>query len=219
MKERIKRGLESFQKRTYKEKETLYHDLETQQHPDILFIGCSDSRVSPEILLDADPGEVFVLRNIANSVPSVHAEVTDSTTMSGIEYAVLVLYVKMIIVCGHSNCGGCAAALSGDQTLTKLPYTQHYLQPLEGLCKKVEADAAGGTYVEKAKMMEELNVLEQLEHLREYVFIRERLAEGSLEIEGWRYAIGLGKVERYDEAADRFMPIAAPQKAEPTRIS
>ncbi|MER2063347.1 MAG: carbonic anhydrase [Alkalibacterium sp.] len=205
MKKRIKRGLESFQKRTYKEYEALYHKLETQQDPDILFIGCSDSRVSPEILLDADPGEVFVLRNIANSVPSIHDKETDTTTMSAIEYAVLVLEVEMIIVCGHSNCGGCSAALAGDRSLSKLPYTKHYLKPLKGLCEKVAAE--NGTDQEKAKRLEELNVLEQLRHLREYDFVRERIEEGRLDIEGWRYDIGEGTVERYDETADRFLPL------------
>lgn len=212
MKERIKRGLESFQRHTYKEFETLYQELETQQHPHTLFIGCSDSRVSPERLLNAAPGDIFVLRNIANSVPSIHADVYDTTTLSGIEYAVLVLNVKTIIVCGHSNCGGCAAALSGKQGLSELPYTQHYLQPLEGLCEEVETCAADEPYKEKAKLMEELNVLEQLKHLKEYDFINERIADGRLELEGWRYDIGSGKVERYDNTDEQFQLIIASEK-------
>lgn len=209
MNERIKRGLESFQLNTYKKHETLYHDLETEQHPDILFIACSDSRVSPEILLDADPGDVFVLRNIANTVPSFNAKTIDTTTLSGIEYAVLVLKVKMIIVCGHSNCGGCAAALSGRNKLAQLPYTKDYLQPLDGLCEKVMMDAANETEDTKAKMMEELNVVEQLSHLRDFPFIRERVAEGKLAIEGWRYDIGIGEVEKYDESSGKFNPIVS----------
>ncbi|OJF92595.1 carbonic anhydrase [Alkalibacterium sp. 20] len=207
--ERIKRGLEYFQMNTYKEYETLYHDLELQQHPEILFIGCSDSRVSPEILLGAEPGDVFVLRNIANTVPSFDARTRDMTTLSGIEYAVLVLKVEMIIVCGHSNCGGCSAALTGREKLAQLPYTKDYLQPLDILREKIEKNATDETSDTKARMMEELNVVEQLNHLKEYPFINDRIAEGTLSIKGWRYDIGEGEVETYDEELKNFTPIVS----------
>lgn len=211
--ERIKRGLEFFQMHTYKEFETLYHDLELQQHPDILFIGCADSRVSPEMLLGADPGDVFVLRNIANTVPSYETRNYDMTTLSGIEYAVLVLEVKMIIVCGHSNCGGCAAALTGREDLEGLPYTKDYLQPLDALRERIEQNTGAKTSESKAQMMEELNVVEQLNHLKEYPFITERLANGTLTIEGWRYDIGEGVVEMYDEETNQFAPIVSRLRA------
>lgn len=207
--ERIKRSLANFQRHTYKEMETLYHDLETQQHPEILFIGCSDSRVSPEILLGADPGDVFVLRNVANTVPAYDKRMNDMTTLSGIEYAVLVLKVEMIIVCGHSNCGGCASALKGRDTLEHLPYTMKYLEPLDTICEKIEETAASATSEEKAQMMEEQNVVEQISHLKEYPFISDRLKAGTLSIEGWRYDIGTGEVETYDESLQRFTSIVS----------
>ncbi|WP_423188835.1 carbonic anhydrase [Alkalibacterium sp. f15] len=211
--EKIKRGLEFFQMITYKEYETLYHDLELQQHPEILFIGCSDSRVSPEILLGAEPGDIFVLRNIANTVPSFDARTRDMTTLSGIEYAVLVLEVKTIIVCGHSNCGGCASVLTGRDQLSQLPYTKDYLQPLDIVREEIEKNAGDETPDTKARMMEELNVVEQLKHLKEYPFINERIADGNLSIEGWRYDIGEGEVAMYDEETQRFTPIVSQLKS------
>ncbi|GEK91314.1 carbonic anhydrase [Alkalibacterium kapii] len=209
---KIKRGLESFQTDTYKKRERVYHTLETKQNPDILYIGCSDSRVSPEVILNAEPGEIFVLRNIANKVPSLSKNEVDPTTMSAIEFAVLVLKVSSIVVCGHSNCGGCAAALSGEKGLSELPFTKHYLKSLEELSEKVTREASDKSAKEKAKVMEERNVLEQVEHLKEYAFINERLADGRLELEGWRFDIGSGQVERYDEKAEQFVPILLNQK-------
>lgn len=204
---KIQRGLKTFQVGKYEKSKAIYKEHATQQNPDILYIGCSDSRVSPEVILDADPGELFVLRNIANKVPSLKKNEMDPTTMSAIEFAVVVLKVKTIVICGHSNCGGCAAALSGEKTLGTLPYTKQYLEPLKELSEKITREAFDKTDKEKARMMEEQNVLKQLVHLREYSFINKRIEAGDLEIQGWRFDIGSGKVERYNEKTDSFRPI------------
>ncbi|GAB2499752.1 carbonic anhydrase [Alkalibacterium psychrotolerans] len=204
MLDELKKGLTHFKKFTYKKYERLYRDLEHTQNPHTLFIACSDSRVSPEILVDSDPGEVFTIRNIANTVPSYENSNQDITTVSSIEYAVDVLGVEEIIVCGHSNCGGCAAVLNGWGELTNLPYTQTYLKPLETVKKKVELFNQHEDKLAKARLMEQINVVEQVEHLKSFPEIREKAAAGELEIEGWYFDIKSGTVSVYDEEKEIF---------------
>lgn len=203
--EEVKKGLFNFQHFTYKKYEKLYQDLQNRQSPHTLFIACSDSRVSPEILTDSKPGEVFTIRNIANTVPSFESSQFDLTTVSAIEYAVEILNIEEIIICGHSNCGGCAAVLSGTDKLSHLPYTQDYLKPLESVRSKIEKLAPEIDLETKAKLMEQLNIVEQLKHLKEYPTILERVKKGELEIEGWHYDIGTGQVHIYDEETEKFV--------------
>lgn len=204
MLDELKKGLTHFKTFTYKKHERLYRDLEHTQNPHTLFIACSDSRVSPEILVDSDPGEVFTIRNIANTVPSYENSNQDITTVSSIEYAVDVLGVEEIIVCGHSNCGGCAAVLNGWGELTNLPYTQSYLKPLETVKAKIEKYNADKDDQTKARLMEQTNVIEQVEHLKSFPEIREKVASGELEIEGWYFDIKSGTVSVYDEETEAF---------------
>ena len=203
--EEVKKGLFNFQNFTYKKYEKLYHDLENTQSPHSLFIACSDSRVNPEMLTDSDPGEVFTIRNIANTVPAFESSHYDLTTVSAIEYAVDVLKVEEIIICGHSNCGGCAAALSGTDKLSHLPYTQDYLKPLESVRQKIEKHVTDDDIEKKATLMERMNVVEQLKNLKEYPTIIEKIKKGDLTIEGWHYDIGTGQVHVYDEQTDTFI--------------
>lgn len=203
--ERLKKGLQQFHQFTYKEHENLYHDLESTQHPHTLFIACSDSRVNPAMLVDSKPGEVFAIRNIANTIPSFTERKYDLTTLAAVEYAVEVLEVEQIIICGHSNCGGCAAALSGTENLSKLPYTQKYLKPLEVVKEIVDKQHAKTDTSTKAELMEKVNVMEQVKHLKEYPMIKERLENDTLNVEGWHYDIGSGKVLIYEEERNHFV--------------
>lgn len=201
-----KKGLSHFKKITYKEHEELFHQLKDQQHPHTLFIACSDSRVSPEMITDSLPGEIFTIRNIANTVPSLHEDLFDLTTLSSIEYANQVLQVEQIIICAHSNCGGCAAILSEEGTLTKLPYTKKYLQPLANIQEKVERKQIQKEELSKATLMERENVIEQLHHLYEYPEIIERVESGNLTLEAWHYDIDSGTILVYDEETEDFYP-------------
>ncbi|SHE66173.1 carbonic anhydrase [Atopostipes suicloacalis DSM 15692] len=201
-----KKGLSYFKKNTYKEHEELFHKLKDNQHPHTLFIACSDSRVSPELITDSLPGEIFTIRNIANTVPSLQQEPYDFTTLSSIEYAIQVLKVEQIIICAHSNCGGCAAALSTVESLIDLPYTKEYLKPLAGVREKVEEKQARKEQLSKATLMEQENAVEQLNHLYEYPEIRERVERGELTLEAWHYDIDSGTVLIYDEKSEEFHP-------------
>lgn len=201
---RLKDGLKNFKEVTYKKHEQLYHELEQSQKPHTLFIACSDSRVNPERLINSEPGEVFMIRNIANTVPAYEVSHNDFTTLASIEFAIEVLKVKEIIICGHSNCGGCAAALDGQEKLNHLPYTQQYLKPLENVKEKVEKVHEHSHEHSKARLMEQLNVIEQVEHLKSYPKVQALIEKGELEVEGWHYDIKSGTVLVYDEETGSF---------------
>jgi len=203
-----KNGLSHFKKITYKEHEELFHSLKDNQHPHTLFITCSDSRISPEMITDSLPGEIFTIRNIANTVPSLQQEPFDFTTLSSIEYAIQVLKVEQIIVCAHSNCGGCAAALSGAEALTDLPYTKEYLKPLAHVREKVKEKQTRKEKLSSATLMERENVIEQLRHLYEYPEICERVEGGELILEAWHYDIDSGSILIYNESTNEFQPPA-----------
>lgn len=203
--DRLKKGLYNFHQCTYKKYKTLYQNLENTQHPHTLFIACSDSRVNPSMLIDSEPGEIFTIRNIANTVPKFSERDKDLTTLSAIEYAVEVLEVEQIILCGHSNCGGCAAALSGTKKLTDLPYTQDYLKPLDSVKELIEENYQHTDERTKAKWMEKLNIVEQLNHLKEYPMIQKRLEKNDLAIEGWHYDISTGTVLIHEVELNDFV--------------
>ncbi|GAA0477177.1 hypothetical protein GCM10008936_04380 [Alkalibacterium indicireducens] len=105
---------------------------------------------------------------------------------------------------GIQTVGGCAAALQGPKKLEQLPFTQHYLKPLECVKEKIEAAQSDMDERSKARLMEKMNVIEQVEHLKSYPQIQERLKRGELEIEGWYYDIKSGSVSVYDESTDSF---------------
>lgn len=207
MNSKVKKGLKHFKEHSYKKHEKLYRELKNKQHPHTLFIACSDSRVSPEMLTGSEPGEVFVIRNIANTVPAFDERKFDITTASAMEYAVEVLEVEQIIICGHSNCGGCSAALADPSELSHLPFTKEYLQPLMAVREVIEQYDTSDNHFKKTELMEKINVIEQLNHLKEYPRIRKRLEEGKLEIEGWHYDIGVGQVQVYDEVSEWFQSV------------
>ncbi len=194
--------------------EELYHGLEDGQQPHSLFIACSDSRVVPHMLADARPGEIFVIRTIANIIPPVQQAENFPAAAASLEYAVEALGVQRIVVCGHSNCGGCAA-LYDEEAVSRLPHTERWLEVDALLKGRVERRAAAlGAEQEPpawaggfSAMVEKENILLQLDHLRSYFFVRAAEAERRLLLEGWYFDIGERRLYRYREQSGRFEPI------------
>ncbi|KUO69800.1 MAG: carbonic anhydrase, partial [Desulfosporosinus sp. BRH_c37] len=137
----LKAGLIKFRTQDYEEHKNLFCRLKRHQEPHTLFITCSDSRVVPQLITKSLPGELFVVRNIANIIPKYkesHEYVaTTSATTAAIEYAVNILKVKSIIICGHSNCGGCSAIHYPDEVLEKIPATKKWLELAENVKTRV----------------------------------------------------------------------------------
>jgi carbonic anhydrase len=170
------------------------------QHPSALYIGCSDSRVDPELFTNSRPGELFVVRNVANVVPTF--EHADASVGAAIEYATAVLGVRHIIVCGHDRCGGVKAALDG---VDKLPYASlrewvSQIVPAAAQAREIETGDAEALL---ACAVEE-NVLASIDNVLTYPTIQTLLAEQHLEFHGWVFDIEDGSLRVYDVATEEF---------------
>lgn len=172
-----------------------------KQSPAALYIGCSDSRVIPELLTTSAPGELFVVRNVANVVPTF--EHADASVGAALEYAVEVLHVEHIIVCGHSGCGGVKAIVDGHHGVRGLPSLHEWL---DGAARALDlASSPCPPGVDPWVDAVERNVLVQLAHLATYPVVRPRLEAGALHLHGWVYDLETGHVRIYDPDADAFV--------------
>lgn len=201
------KALKQFKEQDYKENKDLYESLSEIQTPHTLFVGCSDSRVSPERLLQAYPGEIFHIRNIANIVPPAGQSVKYASTTSAIEYAVEVLNVKNIIICGHSNCGGCAASINPPENNEELPYTSIWISQLESLRQQVSKELPDEDMTVKANRLEKLNVIQQLSNLMTYENIRDQVEKNQLTLSGWHYSIGDGVISIFNDKENDFIEL------------
>ena len=193
--ERLLHGHHAFRKRAGTEGDYLKRLALEGQKPTALFIGCSDSRVIPEWLTGSSPGELFVVRNIANHVP--HADNADSSVGAAIDYAVGVLQVADIVVCGHTGCGGIRAALNGVEAL---PPKHDSLREWVGNIVPAIRSAVDGGHEGEALMDRsvEENVLTSLDNLITYGAVAERIADASIGLHAWVYDLGTLALRVYD---------------------
>ena len=198
-------GVKKFQTEVFPERKALFDELATGQDPRILFITCADSRIDPVMLTQTTPGELFICRNAGNIIPP-HRSSTGGMTAS-LEYAVSVLGVKDIILCGHSDCGAMKGALNYE-SLNDLPHVQDWLGHARGAlaatqarCQCSKTDMAQG---EQLRMLTEENILQQLQHLRTHPAVVAKLAIKEIRIHGWLYDIGTGEVFFGDEITREF---------------
>lgn len=176
--------------------------LNQQQKPEFLWVGCSDSRVPANEITGTDPGEIFVHRNIANMV--VH---TDVNFLSVLQYAVEVLKVKHIIVCGHYNCGGILTALSNK----RMGLVDTWVRNIKEVYAKHEQELSKiQDHAEKANRLSELNVIEQVKNLAKTSFVQEAWKTRSLQIHGWVYGLETGRIKDLEvvvEDIDKLDPV------------
>lgn len=179
-------GIRRFQQGVFPTKAELFGRLATTHQPSTLFIGCSDARVVPELITQQDPGELFVIRTAGNLVPA-HSPVADGVAAS-IEYAVDVLGVSDIVVCGHSACGAMTALAEG-RSLSALPATAAWLR---------HADASltrAGDGRDEVAVLVRHNVLAQLANLATHPSVARAAANGRITLHGWVFDIATGNVE------------------------
>lgn len=202
--EKILEGLVEFRQTDFEDHKDLYQNLSDTQRPHTLFIGCSDSRLVPNLMTKTGPGELFMVRNVANIVPPYRVTQEYVATTSAIEYAVQVLNVSTIIVCGHSNCGGCNALYLEDHQLAALPNTRKWLELAAPIKTKVLKQVPENNPQAREWLTEQMNVVEQLKHLLSYPYIRERVADGRITLQGWYYIIETGEVFSYNQNRGYF---------------
>ena len=201
---RFAAGVVRFKNSVYPEKQDLFEELSKGQSPEALFITCSDSRVETALITQTEPGELFICRNAGNIVPP-HTEHTGGMTAS-IEYAVAVLKVPHIVVCGHTGCGAMKGAMH-PEGLDGLPHVRRWLAYSKAAVDVVDSIAPDASPEERMQLLIEHNVLLQLQHLRTHPSVAAALARGTVELHGWVYDIRTGEVEAFDDAEGRFITI------------
>ena len=176
------------------------------QKPHTLFITCADSRVLAELITQSNPGDLFVIKNVGNIVPSSNIAEGFNSTGAGIEFAVEILGVTDVVVCGHSGCGAIGALMSrqSDWTLKHLHSWVELASPVRDL---IESKYQHLTGEDRIRAAEEENVLFSIEQLRTYACVERRLAEGSLRLHGWFFKIGAGELFAYEPEQKQFVPI------------
>jgi carbonic anhydrase len=197
-------GVHHFRQNVFPSKLRLFKRLAKGQQPIALFITCSDSRINPNLITQTEPGELFILRNAGNIVPTYGAAAGGEGAT--IEYAVAGLDVEDVIVCGHSHCGAIKGLLEPD-AIKDLPAVAAWLSHAEATRRIVrEKYGCCSNNVQVTRATEE-NVLLQLENLRTHPSVAAAVARGRLKLHGWVYKIETGEVSAYDPKYRQFRPV------------
>ncbi len=203
--QKILDGIVKFRREDFEAHKMLFKELKEEQKPHTLFISCVDSRINPNMITGTLPGELFIIRNMANIVPPYSSSAEYASTTSAVEYAVLRLGIENIIICGHSNCGGCEAILNPSENLDQLPHTKKWLELIKGVGEHVVREITEKEPEARRWMMEHSNVVEQLKHLMTYPYIRQKVEAGRMELSGWHYIIETGDIFIYDKNIGEFL--------------
>jgi carbonic anhydrase len=193
-------GISRFQQHVYPQQQDLFERLALGQRPEALFVTCADSRIDPCLLTQTKPGDLFICRVIGNIVPPYPDAI--GGVSATIEYAVGVLRVPEVIVCGHTDCGVMRGALNPD-ALNAYPSVTSWLR-----YAKVDRREPNPS-PEFLLALAENNVVQQLQSLRSHPAVAARLEQGDLALHGWVYHIGSGAVTAYDAQSRKFEALAA----------
>jgi carbonic anhydrase len=197
-------GYRAFKARRWPEERAHYEELSKRgQSPDYLVIACSDSRADPATIFNANPGELFVVRNVAGIVPPYETDHSYHGTSAALAFAVVQLNVHNVLVLGHAQCGGIQAALDGSLA-AGVPFLEHWIELLE---PAREHSAHIGDSHERHVAMERDCVRLSLDNLMTFPFIAERVKAGTLALHGARFGIANGELEMLDPKTGDFVAI------------
>lgn len=201
---RLFKGYMKFREEDFHSHRELFRELGRSQQPHTLFIGCSDSRLVPNLITQTHPGELFIVRNVANIVPPYRITEEYVATTSAVEYAVQELKVDSIVVCGHSNCGGCAAMNMSEEQLAHMPHVRKWLAVSREVKGRVDRLMQGDSAEEREWLTEQVNILVQMRNLLTYPYIRRRYEAGELNIYGWYYIIETSEIYNFNDEKEIF---------------
>lgn len=198
-------GFLKFQREAFVERTELFKRLATSQSPRTLFISCSDSRLVPELITQREPGDLFVIRNAGNIVPSFGPE--PGGVSASVEYAVAALGVEDIVICGHSDCGA-MTAIATCKCLDHMPTVANWLRYADAAKAVNQANEHASEHDRINSMVRE-NVIAQLTNLKTHPSVALALDRGNLRLHGWIYEIATGCIDALDGNTRRFVPLAS----------
>ncbi len=202
-------GYQKFRSQHFAEGDTFYADLVRQgQHPKALMIACSDSRVDPALVMNCQPGDVFVVRNVANLVPPYEQDFSYHGTSAALEFGVTVLGIPHVILFGHTMCGGIQSLF--DHSCEKCG-SKSFLHTWMGLARgahdQIEDKYADRSLEERVTLCGQYSLVNSLNNLRTFPWIQERVDQGSLHVHAWNFNMSDGVIEAYDAVSGEFRPI------------
>ena len=199
----LARGVMKFKREGFRKNRALFRKLAKSQSPRILFVTCADSRVVPQLITQTRPGDLFVERNPGNIVPIYGTHAWGGA--ASVEYAVSVLKVEHIIVCGHSDCGAVKGMLHPEK-LSAVPEVKRWLAYSNRSPQMLARRARGLSEERQLELLTQINVIVQIEHLKSHPSVRKRLKQGKLELHGWVYRIHDGEILQLHQRTGEFLP-------------
>lgn len=201
-------GFKRFQDNWLGSETTLFDSLRKGQSPRAMLIGCSDSRVDPAILTDCAPGELFVVRNVANLVPPCEPDASYHGVSAALEYAVCHLEVEHIIIMGHSQCGGIKGLMGGVCDEKEHSFIGRWVGIAHSAKEKVLAELPGKPAAMQEHACERAAILLSLENLMTFPWLKKRVEDGSLVLHGWYFDLQAGTLSGYSSSTRSFEPLA-----------
>lgn len=201
-------GFKEFRKEYYCRDDSPFLELQDHQSPSTMVIACSDSRTDPSLILQCEPGEIFVVRNIANIVPPYEPDDKLHGVSSALEYAVKFLKVQNIIILGHSACGG-IKSLMADEISEEDEFISKWLSVLSSVREKVRAHYQNVS-TEACTACEMASILHSLNNLSTFPWIAEKVKNGTLETHGWYFDLKDGHLLSYNDSTRLFEPLTEP---------
>lgn len=202
--EKLVAGILKFQEKEFSSHKALFQTLAKGQSPEVLFITCSDSRIDPNLITQTKPGDLFIARNAGNLVPPHYAQCTTDMDAS-IEFAMEVLKVRHVVICGHTDCGAMKGAMK-PESIKHLHHVTQWLSSAQTACAKVKARNNGDSHEKLLELIQE-NVIQQLKHLETHPSVAARLAVDNVLLHGWVYDIETGSIFCYESDSGKFVPV------------
>lgn len=207
--EKFVRGFNRFQQQYFNDTQSLYDSLRAGQRPATLLIGCCDSRVDPMLLTGSEPGDLFVVRNIANLVPPCTPHAPPGVS-SAIEFAVCNLEVARVIVLGHARCGGIRALMGPRTPVAETDFVGQWMRIAEPVAQQVRRDLGHRSMDEQHKACEMASILHSLDNLLTYPWLKRRVEQGLVKLHGWYFDIESGALMAYSARQQQFLPLVCP---------
>ncbi len=204
--EKLFKGIRRFQESYYKKEKALFKRLAKGQNPSALFITCVDSRVDPNLLTQSMPGELLTLRTPGNIVMPFEAIKDASSSAGTIEFAVMELKIKNIIVCGHSGCRAIEVLRESDEKTSPMKQFHNWLNLAVPVRNNIQKNFANETPEARQRHAEEENILHQLQNIQTYPCVDQAVKDGKLNLHGWYYDIYTGTVNIYNSSSSCFEP-------------
>lgn len=203
---RLLQGYSSFLSRRFPLEQNRYRELgERGQSPEIMVIGCCDSRVSPEVIFDADPGELFVVRNVANLVPSYTPDGAQRAVSAALEFAVMLLKVKHIVVLGHARCGGVRAFAQRNAPLSPGDFIGKWMELLAPVAATIDPPHAHATFESYLDHLEHISTVHTLDNLMTFPCVRTLVERQKLHLHAAYFDVAIGQLSVFDPELKTFV--------------